>query len=125
MFLIGMILLPGFVGFCIECYTLRKDADVVLMNFRSSRIFARYEGVASVDARVSKAYLSICLASVVVWSAAHVRKGGVNPKELESLPSAIKKRTLCSAWLMTASFLWMCLLACDLAMTQWLRDIFR
>lgn len=86
-----LALLSVFVSFGIDIYTIRKDLDVVLRSFQKSQAFDRYESLASIDRFAARKYLSIYLSSVVAWPGPHIRRGMLDPQELDSLPEEIKK----------------------------------
>lgn len=115
----------GMVGVAIRFYMVRKDVEAVLMAFPGSRAFSDYEAFTELSVYAARTYLITCVSSMVVWPMPHIRRGMLDPLELESLPTAVRKRALYSHWLMATFFLWMCLFAYDLTVTQWLRDTFR
>ncbi|MDU9393621.1 hypothetical protein [Pseudomonas sp. zfem002] len=120
-----LALLSVFVSFGIDIYTIRKDLDVILRCFQKSQAFDRYESLANIDRFAAKKYLSIYLSSVVVWPEPHIRRGMLDPQELDSLPEEIKRRVSFSTGLLGGGLCLAALFCFDTVVGDWLLDTFR
>lgn len=130
MICLGAIWRFFFVAACpvvmlIKGYLMSRDYAAVVENFRQSRLFASFRQGHSVGGPSRRASMTACFSGLVIWEGMYVRKGIVDPQELDSLPAAIRNRAFCMFWFNTFGLAGLLLIGAEFLAQQWLLDTFR
>lgn len=124
-FFVVLFGLMGLIGLIIDCVMMVKDCPSILKGFENSQLFCKFRDNGCITGLAGRLQLVRCVSSVVVWSWIHIRKGNVDPQELEGLPIDIKRRAYYSSWLNQVCCAGFILLVLNLWTQEKMRDIFR
>ena len=106
LFLVLGFYFVGFFAVFLIGYVAYRDAEKILQVFERSTIIVDYAGESAGRGLFERFALMTIIAGIVARPSKHIRRGVLDPNELEALPLLIRKRMQCAFRLSIVTFVW-------------------